>query len=502
MHVAYPYMCLMGLGINDRAVRPLAPISAPLRQKSSVLAALAGPALPMASMTLPLTIFLPASYAGVIGLNLAVVGIIFTVVRTADLFFDPFVGGLMDRTRTRFGRFRPWLAFGAPVVMGGAAMLFLASPGVGPLYLAVALIIAYGGYSIIILSQMGLGAALSPDYQERSRVFAWWQIFNVGGIILVLILPPALTLLMPVDQTTTVRSMGAAILILTPLTVVVALFVVPDPVTSASAVQPHAPIAAYLKLFRMTSVRILLGTVLANGLGLGISAAVFVFFFDILKDIRPGELSLMLAGFSIVSIFSAPLWAWLAGKLGKHRAMTLGGLCYAVYSMATVFMPERGFAFYAMIAVIGGFASCSIELLPRAMMADIADEDRLASNTDRSGMLYALLLITHKIGQAVAIGLVFTLLDFTGFKASAGHANSAGALFGILLLGGAAPALLYSAGSALIYFYPLSARRHAEIRSALERRGVEPGIDPLAEMADPGHLGASVGPFTEPGTRP
>ncbi len=479
----------------DAATTAVAPHSARARQPWPILAALAGPALPMASMTLPLTIFLPAFYAGVIGLNLAVVGIIFTIVRTADLFFDPFVGGLMDRTRTRFGRFRPWLAAGAPIVMGGAAMLFLASPGVGPLYLATALIVAYGGYSIIILSQMGLGAALSPDYHERSRVFAWWQIFNVGGIILVLVLPPALSLLMPVDQTMTIRAMGAAILILTPLTVLIALFVVPDPVASDRAVQPHAPVGAYFKLFRLTSVRVLLGTVLANGLGLGVSAAVFVFFFDILKDIRPGELSLMLAGFSIVSIFSAPVWAWLGGKLGKHRAMTLGGLCYAAYSAATVFMPERGFAIYAGAAVIGGFASCSVELLPRAMMADIADEDRLASNADRSGMLYALLLITHKIGQAAAIGLVFTLLDFTGFKASAGHDNSAGALFGILMLGGAVPALLYVVAGALIYFYPLTAQRHAEIRAALERKGLKTGADPIPEMADPGHLGASIGPF-------
>ena len=468
----------------------------PLRRPSWVLAALAGPALPMASMTLPLTIFLPAFYATVIGLPLAVVGLIFTVVRIADLFFDPFVGGLMDRTRTRFGRFRPWLAAGAPIVMGGAGMLFLTSPGVGAAYLAVALVIAYAGYSIVILSQMGIGAALSPDYHERSRVFAWWQIFNVGGIILVLVLPPALSLLMTVDQTVTVRSMGITILFLTPLTIAVALFAVPDKVDAQrvpGAAQAHLPIAAYFALFRLRSVRILLGTVLLNGLALGVSAAVFVFFFDFLKDIRPQELSLMLAGFSTISIFSAPIWAWLGRKLGKHRAMTLGGICYAVYSVITIFMPERAFGLYGVGAVIGGFASCSVELLPRAMMADIADEDRLASERDRSGMLYALMLITHKIGQALAIGIVFTLLDVVGFTASAGAANSSTALFGILMFGGAVPALFYAAGALLIYFYPLTAKRHGEIRAALDARGHSVAIDPIPEMADPGHLGASVG---------
>jgi len=108
-------------------------------------------------------------------------------------------------------------------------------------------------------------------------------------------------------------------------------------------------------------------------------------------------------------------------------------------------------------------------------------------------MLYALLLITHKIGQAAAIGLVFSLLDLIGFRATAGGSNSEAALFGILLLGGAVPALLYLGGAILIFFYPLTAQRHGAIRHALETRGAPMATDPLPEMADPGHLGASVG---------
>src|SRR3546814_2295822 len=63
-----------------------------------LLVSLAAPALPMAALTLPLIIYLPEFYANALGLDLAVVGLIFTVVRLADLFFDPFVGGLMDRS--------------------------------------------------------------------------------------------------------------------------------------------------------------------------------------------------------------------------------------------------------------------------------------------------------------------------------------------------------------------------------------------------------------------
>ena len=214
-------------------------------------------------MTLPLTIFLPAFYASVIGLDLALVGIVFTVVRIADLFFDPFVGGLMDRTRSRWGRFRPWLLAGGPIVMAGAAMLFMAQPGVGPLYLALALAIAYAGYSIVILSQMGIGAAISPDYNERSRVFAWWQIFNVAGLVLVLVVAPLLGLFMEMDQTLTVRLMGLVILVATPISILIAFLAVPDRSSARAAATGSTPAGNYLKLFSLRSVRILLGTVLS-----------------------------------------------------------------------------------------------------------------------------------------------------------------------------------------------------------------------------------------------
>jgi Na+/melibiose symporter-like transporter len=83
------------------------------------IAALAAPAMPMAALTLPLIIYLPEYYAHTLGLNLALVGVIFTFVRLGDLVFDPFIGGLMDRTHTPLGHFRPWLLLGAPLVMGG-----------------------------------------------------------------------------------------------------------------------------------------------------------------------------------------------------------------------------------------------------------------------------------------------------------------------------------------------------------------------------------------------
>ena len=194
----------------------------PGRPTVSTMIALAGPAAPMAALSLPLIIYLPEFFSNALGLNLALVGLMFTVVRLADLAFDPFVGGLMDRTMTRFGQFRPWLAIGVPVVIAGTVMLFMAERGAGALRLSVGLALGYAGYSIVILAQMGLGTELTSDYRQRSRVFAWWQAFNGLGLVLVLMLPVVLPLMfgekIAQDSGFTVRTMGWFVVVTLPLT--------------------------------------------------------------------------------------------------------------------------------------------------------------------------------------------------------------------------------------------------------------------------------------------
>src|SRR3546814_20930385 len=87
-------------------------------------------------------------------------------------------------------------------------MLFMAERGVGPLYLSAGLVLANVGYSIVILAQMGMGANITPDYREPSRVFAWWQIFNTLGLILVMLMPVLFAEQIVNDRCFTVRTRG------------------------------------------------------------------------------------------------------------------------------------------------------------------------------------------------------------------------------------------------------------------------------------------------------
>ena len=72
-------------------------------------------ALPVGALVTTLGVYLTNYYAAHVGIPLAIVGLSFMAVRLLDIIFDPLLGIAMDHTRTRFGKFRPWLAAAAPV---------------------------------------------------------------------------------------------------------------------------------------------------------------------------------------------------------------------------------------------------------------------------------------------------------------------------------------------------------------------------------------------------
>src|SRR3954466_2478029 len=158
--------------------------------KRRILAAFAGPGLPIGAVGLPMIVYLPPYYAGTLGLDLAAVGLVFFLVRAIDLPLDPLLGHWMDRTRSRLGRYRPWLLAGGLTLAAGGWLLFMAEPGTHAFRAFACLMLLYLGYSLTAVSQLGWGATLSEDYHQRSRIFSWWMASQVLGMILVLTLPP------------------------------------------------------------------------------------------------------------------------------------------------------------------------------------------------------------------------------------------------------------------------------------------------------------------------
>ena len=439
------------------------------RRSNAVLAAFSTVCLPLAAFGVALPVTLPEFYATHVGLELGVVAAVFMAVRLIDITFDPFIGWAMDRTRTRFGRYRPWMVASTPILMLAAFMMFVVvQPGAGPVYLFAWLLVLYLGFSIGTLGQLGWAAVLAPQYDQRSRVYGWWQVFNIIGVILILILPTVVIQTGLGDYADGVRIMGWAILIALPVTIALALFAVPEPVNAGAA--PHGGMAAYLELFRRKAVRKLLLADLVLGVAPGITGSLLFFFFGQIKGYGHTEASLFMLLYFVAGLVGAPFWAWLATRIGKDKALAVASLVFAAFYIGATLAPGGSFALTAVAMFIAGLPYAAGLFLLRAMMADVGDEVRLETGVDRTGLMFSILSATTKVGHVVAL-IPYLILQWVGFQAvppTQGNNESSLLILQILFI--ALPGLLLASAALLLRNYPLTPARHDEIRRELEAR--------------------------------
>jgi Na+/melibiose symporter-like transporter len=417
----------------------------------SRILAFSAPSLPLAALGLPLVVQLPPHYAGYIGLEIGVVGVLFMLARILDIGVDVTIGLAMDQTRTRIGRFSPWLVMSIPVIMVGSYFLFMAKPGADAAYLGFWLFFTYVGFSMGSLSQMSLGATLSDNYHERSRVFVFWQAGNVLGMLMVLMIP-VLIHSGGGSAASGVQGMGWFIVILMPLTALLAAFFAKEESPKASAKKTN--LKDIISLFKSDACRRLLLCDLLLMFGSGVTGGLFLFYFDAVK------------GF-IAGLIGAPLWTLIARRWGKHVSLICACLYAAVSQPLIMYLPENNFVAAAIGMSVAGIVYTAGAYLLRAMMADIGDEDLLQTGQDRTGLLYAFVTLTGKAGYALAVGVTYVGLGLFGFNSKLGAENTPEALAGLTLLFLGLPVVVNLLGALLLLKYPIDAKRTAELQAAI-----------------------------------
>jgi len=424
-------------------------------------------------MGLPLVVYLPPYYAGTLGLPLATVGFIFAVVRLLDIPFDPLIGGLMDNTRSRFGQFRPWMVGGGVILMAGVYLMFMAEPGVQAWQAFVSLFILYIGFSCVYLAQTAWGSRLSSDYGERARIFGWWTAMNVAGTLMVLFIPPLVgRFIEGADTATGVQAMGWFVLAMIPLTVAVAAMVVPEgeaPVAGGHGVR-LADLGIVLKDRRMGW---LLLVDLVMSVVPGITGALFLFFFVSARGATPAIASALLIPYFVAGLLAAPLWIRAARRFGKHKASAAAALWFGIAQFGVLAVPAGSIPLAAVSMAIAGIPFAAPAFLLRAMLADLNDAQALdralggGPALDTTGLNFALLTATAKLGYAIPVGLTYPILGLIGFNAAPGATNSASAISGLELLFIGPPALLAFLAAVLVWNWPITAEVHAQIRERL-----------------------------------
>jgi GPH family glycoside/pentoside/hexuronide:cation symporter len=433
--------------------------------RRGTLAAYSGPGLPIGAVGLPMIVYLPPYYAGTLGLDLAAVGLVFFLVRAIDLPLDPLLGHWMDRTRSPLGRYRPWLLAGGITLALGVWLVFMARPGITAFYAFACLMLLYLGYSLTAVSQLGWGATLSHDYNERSRVFTWWMAAQVLGMILVLTLPP----MVGGGAAGGIHAMGWFVIILAPLTTLIMAAAVRE--RECVGERPKANFDQLKALARNgLFLRVVVLDVLTS-IAPGITGAMFLFYFEHRLGFDAGQASLLLLIYFLAGFVAAPLWIGLARRTGKHRALTVAGLCFAGFHFSLSLLPPAGFVIAAPAMAIAGLPYIAAPSLLRAMLNDAGDVDRLETGLDRNALIQGLLTTTQKISYAIPVAIIYPVLSLIGFDPRPGHANTHEAIFGMTLLFIVPPTALILTAAWIASRWPLDREAHAEVQAALAARG-------------------------------
>ena len=454
--------------MTDAPAPPHRASLAPVRRSNATLAAFAASCLPYAALGLPVYVTLPEFYASHVGVPLAAVSLVFLIVRLADIVVDPFLGMVIDRTSTRWGRYRVWMAAAAPILMGSVAMLFFAREGASALYLTAWLVIMYLGYSISLLSQMSWASILSPDYDQRSRIYGWWQVANILGVLAVLAIPAIVQGPLGGDYIEAVRAQGWFIIGLLPIALFITIRFTPEPLNAAPP--PHGGLSATFALIAKPVMRRLLLSDLLLGAARGLIGVLFFYFFEQARGFDREQTSIMLLVYFVAGLVGAPIWAALATRIGKHIALAVASVFFAVtFAAATLLVPAGNLPLALGAIFITGLAFGSGDLLLRAMMADASDVVRLEDGADRTGLLFSILNATSKLGYAFSVG-AFAVLEWMGFQAEAGSVNSPEVIQGLTWLFIAAPGVLLLLTAYVVRLYPLTEDRHLAVRTELKAR--------------------------------
>lgn len=425
------------------------------------LAAFVAPQIPLSAVGLPLTVYLPPFYAVEMGLGLTVVGLIFVAARLWDVVLDPLVGVFSDRVRTPWGRRKPLAVASVPILLVAAWRVFLPPDGVGAAYLTTWLFTLYIGYTFLMISLYAWSAELSSEYDERTRIQGWIQFTIVLGMLLVLVFPAVAERFAVQTAADKVAAMGLFIICTLPFAVALAVWRVPEP-RESTVIKTHIDFrTSWHAISRNVFLRRVLIVDLLIGFASGTSAALFVF---VAAEIygAPKYASGLLLTFFLMGCLCIPLWVRLSRRISKHRALAWSGVLTCVVLPPVLFFPTGNVALAFLSTGAYGLTCGAATFLLRAITVDVVDVDQAEVGERRSGLYFALLTLTNKVGNAVAVGLAYPTLALMGFDGGEpASAVSRWALVGLYVM---VPVVCNGAAAIMFWNFGLDQRAQRRMR--------------------------------------
>lgn len=441
---------------------------APAALSHRIMALYGLPHLTHSMVLLPLVLFIPSYYADDMALPLASVGTAIALSRIIDVLTDPIMGILSDRWHTRWGRRKPWLAAGTPLLILSTWMVFVPSGKVSITYLFIWTTLLFTAFDIFDLPYKAWGAELSTKYKERSRVAAWREAFGASGHIIFLLILMLMGFLGHQSNREQLWVIASIVCLCLPVFVVLAIAKVPErPPETLHGDSFRGWPGLKLALHNQAFIKTLIALVLF-GTGLMIQATLHKM---VLKHVigRPDLFSTMIFAETCVSLMALPAWMWLSDRIGKHRALTFAGVWVGLWGLALPFTGYGDIELYITLIVLRGSSLAGIIFLSNSIAADVIDHDTVASGHQRTGFYFSLWGMAIKLAIALGVFLGTTLPAHFGFDPSVTVHNEA-TEFALMRIYGWLPCGIMLLAFPVLWNYPITEAKQQELRIQIESR--------------------------------
>ncbi len=409
-----------------------------------------------------------------VGLAASLAGIAILIGKFWDAVTDPMVGFLSDRTRSRWGRRRPYLLFGAlPLLLTMwyffSAPDFSARQTAGFFWATFALCLLNTAYTVVNIPYGSLTPEITKDYQERTSLNGFRFSFAVIGTILgAAVVIPIVNL--AGDPHKGYSLVGLLFGFIMAATILTTFFTVRE-TSSQSEPRPKTKFfETFLVVFKNKTYLRLAAVYTLNLTGITFVQTMLVYYFKYIykSEAMTTIAMLLLLG---VAMLCVPLSVLVAKRLGKKRTYQLAlGILFISCLAMFFFAHTLGMIFTFCVMVFAGVGIGFGYVPPFAMLPDVVEVDAIQTKTRKEGAYYGMWTFFSKIGVALAAALSGVFLGFAHFVPNV--VDQAGsALFTIRLMIGPAPALIFLAGIFLIQPYQLDEANYDAILALEEEKG-------------------------------